>query len=533
MLKQSDKVFFAGISIDYIHLFIGKNKYIRNEKLGIYNQVKDVLKRYKGKAELFDEYLCYWGNVPKVNASLIMQWESFLFKSLKPNFYANMFMIKRISNIKIDIYVRVNGGNVLEKICSSDDNNVYRSIKSYCEFWDYGNKWCMTNDVINPSDLTTQDIKADFRSTLMANLIPMVDNVNVLSNKLDSYCLAYYDLLQGDLKAKTPAWDNFLRQMVSDECRHAYRAWIYSLYKGDNFGRQMLWIYGVGESGKSISSNVIYNHMKGLNSQIVTTLESVDNMDKFSLSSYIDKRLVMAADTTDRGLVRNTLVKNLTGRDVASIRQMGQAKKESMVYAKVLITSNKTPFVNTESPEEVSRMLLISLIPEKCVDAKNWWYNNNLGDWDVCLKNELPDFIRQSKASYDMFLMPNGHDFRHYDKHLEVLELSRSYLRRDLPVWWDSCVEKTDNPQDTIKLSDLSRDYERFLRGEMWVDANTRFFIKSNTTTYLREIKVPLMELPNFNTIIVVGYRFKEPDSKNRVTAKDVVAEQIRKLTNV
>lgn len=533
MLKQSDKVFFASISIDYLHLFINRQKYARNDKLGIYNQVKDILKRTKGKAELFDEYLASWSGVEKVSASVVTQWEGYLYKKLKPNFYAHMFRIKRVSNTRVDIYACVDGGCVLDKICSSTDSNVYKAIKNYCEFWEYANKWCLTNDVINPADLSLLSIKADFRAALMANLIPSISDVRVLSNNHEDYCLAYYDLDSGSLSAKTPAWDNFLVQMVSDECRYAYRAWIYSLYKGDNFGRQILWIHGVGESGKSVTANVIYADIKSLNSQIVTSLEAVDNMDKFSLSSYMDKRLVMAADTTDRGLVRNNLVKNLTGRDVASIREMGQGKKESIVYSKVMITSNKTPVVNTESPEEVSRMLLISLVPEKCVDAKNWWYNNNMGDWARCLKNELRDFIRQSKVYYDMFLNPNGQDLKHYDRHLETLELSRSYLRRDLPVWWKACIAETGNHADTIKLSDLSRDYERFLRGEMWIDRNTRFFIKSNTTTYLREIKVPLIELPNFNTVIVVGYKFIEDDPKDRATAKEVVEKQIKELSNV
>lgn len=531
-LKQSDRELFGSISIDYLHLFIRKQKYMRNDKLGIYNQLKEIFSRHKGKVALFDEYLADWGGVAKVTADVVGKWEGFLYKSLKPNFYAHMFRIIRISPTKVDIYACTDGGNVLDKLCSSTDNNVYQAIKFYCEFWEYANSWCLRNDVVNPADLPVTQIKADFRNTLMANLIPSIEGIEVLSNTMDKYCLAYYNLDSGDLTAATPAWDNFLRQMVSDECRHAYRAWIYSLFKGDNYGRQILWLHGVGESGKSVTSNVIYAYVKSLNSQIVTTLESVINMDKFSLSSYTNKRLIMAADTTDRALVRNNLVKNLTGRDVASIRDMGKGKKESMVYGKVLITSNKTPFVNTESPEEVSRMLLISLVAEKCVEAKNWWYNNNFGDWANCLKNELPDFIRQCKASYDAFLMPNGHDLKHYDKHLETLELSRSYLRRDLPVWWECCIEETGNNEDTIKLSELSRDYERFLRGEMWVDQNTRFFIKSYTTTYLREIKIHLVELPNFNTVIVVGYKFREPEPKNRVTAKEVVAEQIRKYSH-
>lgn len=530
MLKQADLSYFGSIRIDLLHLFIRNQKYLRNDRLGVYNQVKEILSRVKGKAELFDEYLKEWAKVDKLSSSVVAKWEDSLYRDTKPNFYAAMFRVLKISANHFEIYARLDGGNTLEKLCSSKDGNIYKIIKNYCEFWTYANTWCLSNDVINPADIPIGNVKSDFRSSLMANLIPEVKDIKVLSNNSSEYCLSYYDLTQGSLAASTPAWDNFLRQMINDECRDTYRAWVYSLYCGDNYGRQVIWLHGPGESGKTAQANVLFDDIKSLNPEIVTSLETIDNTDKFSLSTYRLKRFALAADSTDRALVRHNLVKNLTGDDTVAIREMGKTKDYARVHCKIMVTSNKTPFVNIDSPEELSRLILISLVPNQCVDAKHHWYKNYAGmDWKSALKKELPDFIRQCEAPYLERLNPDGQNFKQYDGHIKVLETAKYFVARDLPVWWNACIISTGDKSDVIKLSELSRDYERFLRGEMWVDNTMRWIIKSSTLKFLRERQVEIVEMQNFNTIFLVGYRFIIQEPKERPTANKVILDMLMK----
>lgn len=526
-LKQADLVFFKSIKIDSLYLYIKPNKYLLNHELGIYNQTKEILGRIK-KSELLDTYIAEIYKVAKVNANAVMKWEESLFRESKPSFYAHMFRVKRINNTHVEVYARVLGSNVLDRVTDSKLSSMYKDIKSYCEFWEYANSWCLENDVINPADISISSVKSDFRAALLGGLIPCITDIKVLSNNPDEYCLAYYDLNSGSLENPTPAWDSFLSQMMNDECRATYRAWVYSVYVGDNFGRQILHVHGVGETGKSATANVIMKGLQSLNPHIVTALEAMNNADKFSLASYQQKRFALAADSTDRTLVRNNLVKNLTGDDTVAIREMNKAKDYAQVYCKIMVTSNKTPFVNTDSPEELSRLILISLVPDLCVKAKNDWYKNYAGvNWQKKLAQELPDFIRQSKRYYDERLKPDG-NLKDYDGHFSVLETSKYFVVRDLPVWFKSCIIQTDDPSDFIKLSELGRDYERFLRGEMWVDGAMRWAIKISVLKFLRSINANIMEMKHFNSIFLVGYRFKEEDKALRDTASQIIIEQLK-----
>lgn len=528
-LTADNRDMFSNIKMDYFNIFVRSHKLVRNRNLSPYNQLKSWF-RLKRLADEFDEYIRELNN-GKLDKAVVQEWESSLLRNMKPNFYAAMFRIKRISSTSLDIYALVGNGNQLHKICSSADA-FHKDIKRYCEFWDKAHEFCNEHDVINPADMSDAEVKSGFRDALMNKLIPEINRLEVLSNNPDSgYCLAYYDLDSGDTELPTPAWDSFLAQMVNDDCRNAFRAFVYSIFKGDNYGRQVLWLHGVGESGKSRATTAIYEFLQQINPSIVTSLEATIAMDKFSAGTYVGKRLAIAADTTDRSLVKNNLVKNLTGADIISNRGMGKAKEDARIYSKIIVTSNQLPFVNVESPEQKSRMLLISLVPEYCVDAKNKWHNMNLGDWESMLQQELPDFISQSKEAYYSFIKDDGHNLRDYDGHNEALDDTTYFVRRDLPKWWSECVEKTNDVNDTIQVKDLAYDYLRFLRGTIYVK-NGRYIALSFVTTFLRESQIPLHSLSNFAVLYITGYRFIKEDPEERQTAKEVISELMREATN-
>lgn len=530
-LKEADIVFFNDISVDYIYILFGKHRVQRNRKLSLFNQVKSHLKiKYKDKYPLFEVYIREKYNIPPVTRipeSICQEWENSLMRYMKPNFYGELFRIKQKNKTKLEIYALVDD-NVLEKICDSG-TSMYREIQEYCQFWTRANDFCLQHDISSPVDLPLKSIKEEFRTALLTDkIIKSVDDIQVLRNDHNGYCLAYYDLDSGDLSVPTLAWDSFLAQMVSDGCRELFRAWVYSVFKGDNFGRQVLWLHGVGESGKSVIINTIYERLQKLNPLIVTTLEQINNMDKFSMSTYVQKRFAMSADTKDRALVRNGLVKNLTGTDIASSRSMGKAKEDAKVHCKLMVTSNTTPFVNTDSPEEISRLLLISLVPEQCVVAKNAWFEREIGDWQNCLRDEIDDFIRQSKVCYDKLLKKDNHNLNAYDEHEDVLAGTAYHIKRDIPLWWESCVEKTDDPNDTLQTYDLAMDYIRFIKSELKTGFNIEWRIRSFMMTFIRESKIPVTELTNFNVLLIRGYKFIKRDPAKRMTAKELIVDMIR-----
>ncbi|MFO0319344.1 MAG: hypothetical protein ACK5Z5_02945, partial [Neisseriaceae bacterium] len=72
-----------------------------------------------------------------------------------------------------------------------------------------------------------------------------VANIVSISNSTHEYCFSYIPLEQIRQLNKnnpTPAWDNFLLQFNLEVERELFMAFVYSIFKADNFGRQILWL---------------------------------------------------------------------------------------------------------------------------------------------------------------------------------------------------------------------------------------------------------------------------------------------------
>ena len=532
MISNVDKSYFESIRLDPMYLFIGNQKLVRNASLGSYNQVIANFKiKHKTKIDKFNEWLCVRiGRSLPINDDIIETWERDLARTSKPSFYTRFFRFKRVTSTKIELYAVVDH-NQLELICTSS-TSMAREVAEYCLFWDEANQFCQEHGISSPAEIGIRMAKEELSMAMNSKLIPEINDVSVLSNSYNGngYCLAYYDLAIGNPLAATPAWDSFLFQMVNDSCRRAFMAWVYSVFKGDNFGRQVLWLHGIGASGKSCIANTIYKRLELLTPSIVTSLERVDDMDKFSGSSYINKRFALGADTVDRKLLKNNLIKNLTGKDVISSREMGKGKIPAKVYAKILVTSNQRPFVDADKVEEVSRVILISLVPEKCKEAYANWHKNDSGNWEQMLFDEIDDFIAKSKSAYDEFIGEDGHRIRDYDGFQEEINQSMYFLKRDMPIWWKYCLTYTGNQKDTIQLADLYVDYERFLSSVMKLTPQIKFMIKRFGTTFLREASIEVESASNFNVLFIRGYRFASKQVSDRVKASTIVDKEIYKV---
>lgn len=525
-LTSVDREFFNSIFLDNMHIYFGNVKVGRNRKLSVYNQILEYLKiKHKTRVDKLSTWLKEKYKVSVLTDDIKMSFENYLDSNMRPNFYAHMLKVKRKTPTKLSVYAVV-GDRVLEHI-SDSGAGMYTIIKDYCEFWDRANQFCLENSVMNPTELGQKQIQAEFRIAMQEKIVEEVKEIRTLGNDNKSWSLAYYDLNSGNLDAKTPAWDNFLSQMDTDSIRSCFRAWVYALFKGDNFGRQLLWMHGVGGTGKTVVANTLYKRLEQLNPSIVTSLEKMDDMDKFSASTYLDKRFVLGADLTDRKILRNGLVKNLTGNDVISSREMGKAKVAVKAYAKIMITSNVRPFVAVEKPEEVSRLLLISLVPELCKKAKLHWFDTHDEDWQVCLAEELDDFITQSKTAYDEFVLPDNHNLKPYDTFMDVLNEAKYYLKRDMPVWWEHCIEKTDNENDTLKVKVMAVDYQRFIEGEIKLSHYIKRMIQSFCMTFLREAMIPIHETDNFDVVYIRGYRFIHKSEEERVKAIHIIDDEL------
>lgn len=155
----------------------------------------------------------------------------------------------------------------------------------------------------------------------------------------------------------TPTWDQFLARLDYPD---VFQAWVWSLFEPTNNVRQVMWLQGGGNDGKSSVQKAL-ERMFG--EQHVYAMKTGDEHEKWFANSVYGKCLVNYADCSNIYLLRTNSIKQLTGGDTTSIEGKGVNAFRGKIYAKLLVTSNQKPMINPESEAETSRLIVITVKP--------------------------------------------------------------------------------------------------------------------------------------------------------------------------
>lgn len=532
VVTNVERDLFSSIYIDQIFIRIGKKK-IEITRAGIFNQVCD----YFNSRRRLNKFLWWLAEehdcdplfpIPDV---IKQEWETKLLESERTNIYSEILRVKRL-NVGFEFYALTGHGSELVYLCSTHDS--LKPIVDYLWYNEYVNKICTEKEIDHPLEKSITEIKADIHKNLRHKLIPLVENVAVLANSINKYCMGYYSLKRGDVNAPTPAWDNFIIALPDDGTKECFMAWIYSIFKEDNFGRQVLWLHGKGESGKSKVVQAIHKKMYEINPNIVTSLEPLQFMDRFSAASYVKKRLTIGQDIVDRYLVRNQLVKNITGNDNSSVIKKGQDKSDENIYSKVLVSSNVSPWVSIYKSEEISRMLYIHVDPELSIAARKKWDVDNMGDWGKCLIAETDDFIAKCEAPYHNTLDEDKQNIVPYPTMGDKL-FSTSFITDNLKLWWPECIRpcKASSRQQTnvIYYDQLCKDYSRFL-GKRAANGKYERSIEASMLAFLVDNQITVHRLVDINkSLYILGFEFIEEILPKRATLDKLLSKKALEIS--
>ncbi|MFN8770156.1 MAG: hypothetical protein ACK5WP_04765 [Neisseriaceae bacterium] len=289
-----------------------------------------------------------------------------------------------------------------------------------------------------------------------------VANIVSISNSTHEYCFSYIPLEQIRQLNKnnpTPAWDNFLLQFNLEVERELFMAFVYSIFKADNFGRQILWLQGVGLSGKSTVVNVIADELKRYGEHLVRTIAGRFNFHKYGFDGLDQARLSIISDTKERALLSRPEILQITGNDYVHVQGKFKQAKTIKVFNKVIAVSNVSPFVRINKLHETSRMLYLRLDTELCKQRFDYWYNyldrqhldGNKGDWKEQLHIEFNSFLANCADYYYKYLDTDG-SFKIpqilWDK---LEENSISSYRNVVKAFVDNCLEHSEGKRISLK----------------------------------------------------------------------------------
>ncbi len=163
----------------------------------------------------------------------------------------------------------------------------------------------------------------------------------------------------------TPTWSQFLDRLDYPD---VFMAWVWSLFEPTNNVRQVMWLQGGGNDGKSSVQKAL-ERMFG--EQHIYAMKTGDEHEKWFANSVYGKCLVNYADCSNIYLLRTNSIKQLTGGDTTSIEGKGVNAFRGKIYAKLLVTSNQKPMINPESEAETSRLIVVTVkqLAENSKDA--------------------------------------------------------------------------------------------------------------------------------------------------------------------
>lgn len=361
--------------------------------------------------------------------------------------------------------------------------------------------WIQVKDLYNSSDLTAKvREKLEFKAFVekMINDHLLNDETLFLDEEPkflawdDDNCYAYKRIKGSLLKeGPTPTWDEFLTRLDYPEL---FMAWVYSIIETNNTVRQVMWIKGKGEDGKSAVDKALQSFLTAKNCY---SLKESDITNKFAASSAYGKAFLAYPDCDQYDLLRTPFIKSITGGDSVSIENKGETAFSSVIRAKLYVHSNKAPSINPERRFETSRLLFLNVAPSKTRDAM----------FEKRLSDEVHHFLANCKPMFDKHINEGRTNIKIPEKIFKEMMIacsSTSYhqlkIFEELNVEYgdDYVVEKSAVQNRLIKFREenaLSRDAFEELTVDFEEVQKERGIVSCNVSTKFGEQRLGLKGL--------------------------------------
>lgn len=238
-----------------------------------------------------------------------------------------------------------------------------------------------------------------------SRILDMKKDIVKFSNSAGQFTYSYWNEREFIKQMKTPAWDSFLSSFELESEKELLLAFFYSIFKADNLGRQILWLKGCGDTGKSRVVMSVINLLKSIGDKLVKSLPSDKYIDKFTFSNVDKARLIVVSDTKDKNLLANDQILQITGGDEIAVRGMYKEADSKQVHAKIICISNILPVLNINNEHEITRMLLICMDDNLAKKAFiKWEMERPESNWNDLIIKELPGMLYNGKIAYKKYV---------------------------------------------------------------------------------------------------------------------------------
>jgi hypothetical protein len=220
--------------------------------------------------------------------------------------------------------------------------------------------------------------------------------IKLISNSPNTYCFAYFNLNKLNPGGAWDAWQSFINNFQTELMAKQFMAWVYGIFVEEDKNRQVLWIEGVGMSGKSTVVRAIGIQLLRENAALFKTIAEQGNND-FALEEMENCHLAVFAEGNEQNFFKRRDILTMTGGDYVNINRKHKQVISKRLQVKVIVHSNYSPKVNKEYKHETTRLLHVKLDADKCNPKNFKEYSNGFED---ALDKQFFNFLAQCKQHY-------------------------------------------------------------------------------------------------------------------------------------
>lgn len=305
----------------------------------------------------------------------------------------------------------------------------------------------------------------------------------------------------------TPNWDSFLSRIDYPEI---FKAYIWSVFEPKNKGRQVLWIRGEGQDGKSTVVNAIANFL-GHDHTFSMSLKTLNN--DFFTGMAFGKRLAVYMDCKNLQLLRSSEIKSIVSGDTVDINIKHQQQFSAKIHCRLIVLSNYSPSITYNDASERSRLLFLTV---KSFEGRE------LGDpnFEPNLIAEMGHFLYKCREAYAA-LCPNHGEMIVPPEMDASIKINCSGLDADIIEQFIEEMLEFGSGKE-IKKTDLSKALKAY-QIHNYAGGNIPFSFESLIRQLMQSHGV------TESTIDIGGLKFKGYEGvRIRNTAQKVIDEKLK-----
>lgn len=295
----------------------------------------------------------------------------------------------------------------------------------------------------------------------------------------------------------TPYFDGFCKRLDYPE---VFRAWVWSIFEPGNNGRQVLWIQGGGNDGKSTIFRAICNFIGTDHSNIISDKQFES---QFFFNEVYGRVLLAYGDCKSPKIFDNEEIQNITGGDEQVINGKYSMTFKAPVYSKVIIGSNMLPEVAWHLDYQSTRMIVLHVTT----------IENNTGDGQAVdiMTAEMPAFLKKCRKDFEK-LCPSNSNIKLPESLVE--KMHSKYISIDVTIvreFVNNFVEFGAN-YTTTKMDLFSEVSQHFGKYKITKPKDLSTLIEVYIKSVNNKVVGPVEVLNGTGTTLgYKGFRIKDP----------------------